>query len=110
MSIDYVVRFDETMPTEREVIFVIHGFLGSARRAWVGKYGVRLRGSPSYALQLVGPDRQGESHSHHREFSFFVEKEVVTFTLRGQDEYVHALVEGICKVLARRWHGKVESM
>lgn len=122
MSIDYVVRFGERKPTLMQVIYVVEDFVGRDRVTWSQKNDddtfifANLLDQPSHPLirivqggmrdwlgkfeRLFGAEQRG--------FEIFLFGDSLAITLRGQDEYVQAVVEGICKVIARYWGGKVE--
>lgn len=116
MAYDRIIQFSKA-PAREEVRLVIEDFLSDAASEiqWDrDRFFVTLIGKNTHPLKRIPEAHwtaRAEPEPGHegRHLEVWVTDTCVDVITRSQDEYTHAVAEGLAKVLARFWQGKRET-
>lgn len=122
MSCDRFIYFGfKSMPSEQDVQHVIEDYLGDALVGidWGGKrWTARIDGNKSWPLRrvlAVSSDRERVLHdtaelesTEERWIEVFIGDDNIDVITRRQDEYTMAVADGLAKLMARFWRGRLE--
>jgi hypothetical protein len=123
MAHDVFVHWKDSSkkPTREEVEHVIRDFFGQAASEifWGnGRFFVTLASSRSNPLahldiipeemrRIIDSERERDGGGRHMEV--WLGDDCLDVITRRQDEFVHACQDGLAKVFARVWEGRIES-